>query len=204
MPRLHDVGGRDLDEEGFHRPDIRQGSPGEGNVLHPLREGDSRRLIKGCGMERPYRCPVCNAPLEEDKDAGFKIPPQCPYSNTPYPEYCALHDKLYFGKWRKMDAEPDVIKRAYAKLDRLLSRMKYLVGRENVEPARQNIRKAVDAFGMADVDGDPYSSIKFMDQALSYVHHAINDLLEGKKAKLHSPADYERHYDVILPFKEDL
>jgi len=154
-------------------------------------------------MERPYRCPVCNAPLEEDKDAGFKIPPECPYLVTPYPELCALHDKLYFGKWRKMEAGPNDIKRGYAKLGRLLSMMKEVVVRENVEPARRDIRKAEDVFAMADVDHDPYSSIQFMDQTLSYIHHAINDLLQEKKAKLHSPADYERHYDVILPFKED-
>ncbi|MGB3095539.1 MAG: hypothetical protein WBB46_02245 [Candidatus Deferrimicrobiaceae bacterium] len=154
-------------------------------------------------MERPYRCPVCNAPLEEDKDAGFKIPPQCPYLGTAYPELCALHDKIYYGKWRKMEAGPNDIKRAYAKLGRLLAMMKEVVGRENVEPARQDIRKAEDVFAMTDVDEDPYSSIKHMDQSLSYIHHAINDLLQEKKAKVHSPADYERHYDVILPFKED-
>jgi hypothetical protein len=154
-------------------------------------------------MERPYRCPVCNAPLEEDKDAGFKIPPQCPYVGTVYPELSALHDKLYFGKWRKMEADPNDIKRAFGKLDRLLSKMKEVVEREKVEPARQDLRKAGEAFAMADVDEDPYSSVKYMDQALSYIHHAINDLLKEKKAKIHSPADYERHYDVILPFKED-
>ena len=154
-------------------------------------------------MERPYRCPVCNAPLEEDKDAGFKIPPQCPYLDTAYPELCALHDKLYFGKWRKMEAGPNDIKRGYAKLGRLLSMMIEVVVRENVESARQDIRKAGEALAMANMDADPYSSIKFMDQALSYIHHALNDLLQEKRAKLHSPADYERHYDVILPFKED-
>jgi hypothetical protein len=154
-------------------------------------------------MERPYRCPVCNAPLEEDKDAGFKIPPECPYVGTVYPELSALHDKLYFGKWRKMEAGPNDIKRGYAKLGRLLPMMKEVVERESVESARQDIRKAEEVFVMADVDEDPYSSIKFMDQTLSYIHHAINDLLQEKKAKLHSPADYERHYDVILPFKED-
>ena len=40
-------------------------------------------------------------------------------------------------------------------------------------------------------------------QALSYIHHAINDLLQGKQAKLHPPADYEKHHEVVLPFKED-
>ena len=154
-------------------------------------------------MERPYRCPVCNTPLEEDKDSGFKIPPQCPYLNTAYPVLCSLHVKLYFGKWRKMDADPNDIKRAFAKLGRLLSKMKEVVEKETLEPARQNLKKAGEAIAMADADEDPYSSIKYMDQALSYIHHAINDLLHEKQAKLHSPADYERHYDVILPFKED-
>jgi hypothetical protein len=154
-------------------------------------------------MERPYRCPVCNVPLEEDKDAGFKIPPQCPYVGTVYPELSALHDKLYFGKWRKMEADPNDIKKAFGKLDRLLSKMKEVVEREKVEPARQDIRNAEEAFAMANPDEDPYSSVKFMDRTLSYIHHAINDLLQAKKAKPHSPADYERHYDVILPFKED-
>lgn len=50
----------------------------------------------------------------------------------------------------------------------------------------------------------PDASVQHMDQALSYLHHAINDLLQEKQAKLHSPADYEMHYDVVLPFKEDL
>ena len=154
-------------------------------------------------MERPYRCPVCNTPLEEDKDAGFKIPPQCPYLDTAYPELCALHDKLYFGKWRKMEAEQNDIKRAYSKLARFLSKVKEVVEEENIEPARQHIRNANEAFAMANADEDPYSSIKYMDQALSYIHHAINDLLHEKRVKIHSPADYERHYNTILPFKED-
>jgi len=155
-------------------------------------------------MGKPFRCPVCHTPLVEDVDAGFKIPSQCPYENTAYPELCALHDKIYFGKWRKMEADPNDIKRAYAKIAHLLSRMDDVIAAEKVEPARRNFEKADEAFSMADAGGDPYSSIKYMDRALSYIHHAINDLLDAKKARHHSPTDYERHYDVILPFKEDL
>ena len=155
-------------------------------------------------MEHPFRCPVCNTLLEEDKDAGFKIPPQCPYLNTLYPELCSLHDKLYFGKWRKMVAVPNDIKRAYSKLGRLMSKVEEVVRKENIMQAKQDIRKACDALAMANPDEEPYASVKNMDQALSYIHHAINDLLKEKQAKLHSPADYEMHYDVVLPFKEDL
>ena len=142
--------------------------------------------------------------MEEDKDAGFKIPPQCPYRNALYPDLCSLHDKLYFGKWRKMDANPNEIKRAYAKLDQLLSRVNEIVREENILQARQDAQKARDALAMANPEDEPYASVQHMDQALSYIHHALNDLLQEKQAKLHSPADYEMHYDVVLPFKEDL
>ena len=155
-------------------------------------------------MENPFRCPVCNTLMEEDTDAGFKIPSQCPYLNALYPELCSLHDKLYFGKWRKMEANPNEIKRAYAKLDQLLSQVKEIVREENILQARQDVQKAWDALAMANPDDEPYVSVQHMDQALSYIHHAINDLLQEKQAKLHSPADYEMHYDVVLPFKEDL
>lgn len=155
-------------------------------------------------MGNPFRCPVCNTLLEEDKDAGFKIPPQCPYLKTLYPELCSLHDKLYFGKWRKMAAVPSDIKRAYTKLGQLLSKVEEVVRKENSMQARQDVRNAYGALAVANPDEEPYTSVKHMDQTLSYIHHAINDLLQEKQAKLHSPADYEIHYDVVLPFKEDL
>ena len=97
-------------------------------------------------MKTPLRCPVCNVLLEEDKDAGFRIPPQCPYLSSFYPELCSLHDKLYFGKWRKMDAHTGNIKRAYAKLGKLLSQVKEVVREENIPQARQDVQKACDAF----------------------------------------------------------
>ena len=71
------------------------------------------------------------------------------------------------------------------------------------KPGRMS-RKHADALAMANPEDEPYASVQHMDQALSYIHHAINDLLQEKQAKLHSPADYEVHYDVVLPFKEDL
>jgi len=154
-------------------------------------------------VEKPYRCPVCNTVLEEDKDAGFKIPAECPYLDTAYPELCSLHDKVYFGRWRKMEAEQNDVRRGYRKLGGLLSMMKAAAERENVESARWDIRKAEEAYAKANANGEPYSSVKFMGQALSYIHHALNDLLREKRARLHPPADYERNYDVILPFKED-
>lgn len=103
-----------------------------------------------------------------------------------------------------MVAVPNDIKRAYAKLGQLLPMVEEISRNGNSMQARQDVRKACDALAMANPDDEPYASVKHMDQALSYIHHAINDLLQEKQAKLHSPADYEMHYDVVLPFKEDL
>jgi hypothetical protein len=158
-------------------------------------------------MERPFRCPACkfvfsNEQLEY-RISGFKAPSECPYSTTPYPELCSLHDKIYFGKWRKMDAEAFDVRRAYERIARLLSMIQETAAREDARAAREHIDKSSSELALADPDAEPFISVKFLDRALSYAHHAINDLLREKGARLHDPADYERHYDTILPFKED-
>jgi hypothetical protein len=103
-----------------------------------------------------------------------------------------------------MEANPSEIKRAYGKLGQLLSLVKEAARKEKIPQAGQDAGKASDALSVANPEEEPYASVMHMDQALSYIHHAINDLLQEKQAKLHSPADYEMHYDVVLPFKEDL
>lgn len=158
-------------------------------------------------MERPFRCPACKfvfstGPMEY-RDSGFKAPPECPYSTTPYPELCSFHDKIYFGKWRKMDAEAFDVRKAYERIARLLSMIKEIAASEEAQGALVNIDKSSAELAMAVPEEEPFESVKHMDRALSYAHHAINDLLLGKGSRLHNPADYERHYDTILPFKED-
>ncbi len=140
----------------------------------------------------------------EYRNSGFTAPSECPYSTTPYPELCSLHDKIYFGKWRKMDAEAFDVRRAYERIARLLSLVKEAAIHEEARAAREHIEKSYAELAKADTDAEPFISVKFLDRALSYAHHAINDLLRKKGARLHNPADYERHYNTILPFKEDL
>lgn len=154
-------------------------------------------------MEKPARCPVCNVSFAEDAEACFNPPQECPYRATLYPELCSLHDHLYFGKWRLMTASVFDIKRAHERLQRFILMVKKSAWEENLQPAKLNVKKAFDAIEIADINGDPFSSVRFMDQALSYSHHAINDLLHERGEKPHRPADYENFYDIILPFKED-
>lgn len=160
-------------------------------------------MDEGAKMEKVPLCPVCNTPLVEDRDACFTPPSECPYQGTSYPELCSLHDRLYFGTWRKMTATVYEIKRARMKLRRLIAKVKDVAWEVDFQPAKVNVKKAYDAFEKIEPGDDPFASLKFMDHALSYAHHAINDLLHEKGEKSHSPSDFERYYDIILPFKED-
>lgn len=155
-------------------------------------------------MDLPLRCPVCNFAFAEVRDSGFIPPVQCPYGGAPYPEICSLHDKIYFGKWRKMDADSLDVLRAYRKIVHLLSAVGRTIAEEKDEQARRHLRRAGDVLARAFPEGDPFEAVKFMDQALSFAHHAINDLIRRRGGRPHLPSDYEVHYDVVLPFKEDL
>jgi hypothetical protein len=155
-------------------------------------------------MELPSRCPVCNFAFSEARDSGFIPPARCPYENTSHPELCSLHDKIYFGKWRKMDADSLDIRRAYGKIVHLLAAVGRAVAGEKIDQARLHLKKAGDILTRAYPEEDPYEAVKFMDQALSHAHMAINDLINHRGGRLHVSAEYEVHYDVILPFKEDL
>jgi len=102
-----------------------------------------------------------------------------------------------------MDAEAFDVRRAYDRIARLLSMIKETAAHEETRAAREHIDKSCSELALADPDAEPFASVKYLDRALSYAHHAINDLLREKGARLHIPADYEKHYNTILPFKED-
>jgi len=136
---------------------------------------------------------------------AFKHPRVCPYQGSSHPELCALHDELFFGTWRKMNAGPIDIKKAYNKLKRFLIRVKEIAWDEDLQPAKLNVKKAFDSLADAAVDEDPYHAVRMMDRALSFAHHAINDLLHEKGEKPHDPGEYEKFYDITdLPFREEL
>jgi hypothetical protein len=102
-----------------------------------------------------------------------------------------------------MEAEAFDVRKAYERIARLLSMIKEMAAHEEARGAQVNIDKSSAELAMAVPEEEPFESVKYMDRALSFAHHAINDLLRGKGSRLHNPADYERHYNSIHPFKED-
>lgn len=153
-------------------------------------------------MELPSRCPICNFPFSEAKESGFIPPAECPYAGAAYPELCSLHDKIYFGRWRKMDADAHDIVRGYRKIVHLLSAVGRAAAEEKDERAVHYLKQAGDVLARTSPEDDPYGAVKFLDRALSYAHHAINELIRRRGGRPHNPSDYEMHYDVVPPFTE--
>jgi len=70
-----------------------------------------------------YLCPHCGAELRGDLRKGGSRPggtPGCPYDGLAYASLRAGHDAIYFGPWRRIDAPPTEIRRAYHRIGRHL------------------------------------------------------------------------------------
>src|SRR5512140_1808895 len=85
---------------------------------------DGATEIRGAGPERPpMNCPVCG--WEHFPAGGGKAAPSadgggCPYKGAVYKGLRAGHDQIYFGRWRRLDANSIDLRRACHQLERLL------------------------------------------------------------------------------------
>lgn len=152
-------------------------------------------------------CSVCGAELtyhhrKTGEGPGAKV--VCPYEGLAYGELRAGHDQIYFGKWRKMEATPGDIVRAYNQIGRHLSTIGRALGGEDLPAARRDLDKALDAFQMGDPREDSRDALRFMDHALSYAHRVIDDLLHEKGLPPHDPMEFAEWFDAgELPFREE-
>jgi hypothetical protein len=122
-----------------------------------------------------------------------------------YADLRAGHDRIYFGRWRKMDAGQTEIIRAYSQIGKHLKEIGRVLEGSDLPAARRDLMKAVEAYHTADPRDDSQEALRFMDNALSYAHRAIDDLLHEKGLPPHAPMDFEEWYDVAeVPFREDL
>jgi hypothetical protein len=138
-----------------------------------------------------YLCPHCGAELRGGtRRAGSRTggKPGCPYDGLAYAALRAGHDAIYFGPWRRMDAPPTEVRRGYHRIARYLDA----------------IGAALGAIQAADPREDCPDSLRLMDNALSYAHRAIDDLLHEKGLPPHQPMDFAEWYDVVeVPFRDE-
>jgi hypothetical protein len=151
-------------------------------------------------------CKICG--WEHSPAGGGKKPPAdggaCPYKGTAYMGLRAGHDQIYFGRWRRMDANSIDLRRAYHQLQRLLREIAVALETEDLPAARLDMGKAVEALDAAGQGEEGPEALRHLDHALSYAHRVIGDLLHEKGLSPHSPADLAAWYDAAeVPFRED-
>ncbi len=152
-------------------------------------------------------CPACGADLAFEAHLAKKGPDGkdvCPYLGRPYAELRAVHDTIYFGKWRKMDAAAVDVRRAYRQLGRHLKAIGEVLKKKDLPAARRDLGRAIEAFHAGDPEGESLDALRFMDHALSFAHSAIDDLLHEEGLPPHDPMEFSAWYDAVeVPFREE-
>ena len=152
-------------------------------------------------------CPHCGAELRGGVRRGGSrqgVRPGCPYDGLAYAALRAGHDAIYFGPWRRIDAPPTEIRRAYHRISRHLDAIGEELAGHDLPAASRDLAAALGALQAADPREERPDSLRFMDNALSYAHRAIDDLLHESGLPPHQPMDFAEWYDVVeVPFRDE-
>ena len=152
-------------------------------------------------------CPHCGAELRGDSRKGGSRPgrtPGCPYDRLAYAALRAGHDAIYFGAWRRIDAPALEIRRGYHGIGRHLDAIGRELAGHDLPAAARDLDHAIEAHRDADLRENSLDALRFMDNALSYAHRAIDDLLHDKGLPPHHPMDFAEWYDVVeVPFRDE-
>ena len=157
----------------------------------------SRATCSTCKVELVY------GPGKRTSSSGGEVP--CPYLTLPFAELRAGHDQIYFGPWRETEATQPDIRRAYNQLGRHLAAIGDTLAGKELPSARSDLAKAREAYLSGDPREDSPDLLLRLDNALSYAHRAIDDLLHECGLPSHHPMDFVLWYDAPeVPFQEEL
>jgi len=154
-----------------------------------------------------YHCPHCGAELRGGARKGGSRPggaPGCPYDGMAYAALRAGHDAIYFGSWRRIDALPTEVRRGYHRIGRHLEAIRSELASHDLPAGARDLDAALSALQAADPREERRDTLRFMDNAFSYAHRAIDDLLHEKGLPPHQPMDFSEWYDVVeVPFRDE-
>lgn len=153
-----------------------------------------------------FRCPNCGAELRFGPRGTGARPsgrPGCPYDALSYAALRAGHDALYFGAWRKMETSPFEIRRACQQLRRHLDVIAKTLDGQDLPAARRDLALALEAYHGMDPSEISGRDLRLMDNALSFAHRVVDDLLHEKGLPPHCPMDFAEWYDAVeIPFRD--
>ena len=117
------------------------------------------------------------------------------YDGLAYAALRAGHDAIYFGPWRRIEALPTEIRRGYHRIGRHLDAIGAELAGHDLPAAARGLAEALESLHAADPREDAPDALRFMDNALSYAHGAIDDLLHERGLPPHHPMDFAEWYD---------
>jgi hypothetical protein len=116
----------------------------------------------------------------------------------------AGHDAVYFGAWRKIEASPFEVRRAYQQIRRHIDMLARALDGKDLPAARRDLALALEAYHGADPADLSGNDLRLLDHALSFAHRALDDLLHEKGLPPHNPMDFAEWYDSVeIPFKDE-
>jgi len=103
-----------------------------------------------------------------------------------------------------MDAHALEIRRGYHGIGRHLDAIGRELAGHDLPAAARALNEAIKAHRTADPREEAPEMLRLMDNALSYAHRAIDDLLHDKGLPAHQPMDFAEWYDVVeVPFRDE-
>ncbi len=103
-----------------------------------------------------------------------------------------------------MDAGPADVIRAYNRMGRHLKSIERVLGGMDLPAARRDHLKALEAYRLGDPREESQEALRFMDNALSYAHRVIDDLLHERGFPSHAPMEFAEWYDAVeVPFRDE-
>ena len=99
---------------------------------------------------------------------------------------------------------PLEIRRGYHGIGRPLDAIGRELAGHDLPAAPRGPDEAIKAHRNADPREEAPDALRLMDNALSYAHRAIDDLLHEKGLPPHHPMDFAEWYDVVeVPFRDE-
>jgi hypothetical protein len=120
---------------------------------------------------------------------GPPLKPRSPYEGLMFADLRAAHDAIYFSPWRRPGSTYVDIRRAHHQIDRLLRDVAQVL-KEKDFPVRHDIARVIDTLSNNFPGEDSPELVLLMDKALTYVHRAIDGLLEEKDLPPHNSMDF--------------
>jgi len=124
-------------------------------------------------------------------------PPRLPYLELTYAHLREMHDRIYFGPWRRSCPSLSDLQDACQQLGSFLGALAQELGSGGPPRARECLAKAREAHRGANPETTVDSTVFVaINNTLSYGHRVLDILLQERGEPNHVTRDFAQYYDL--------